>query len=110
MKQLHALTSPRPETADGRLMRNMPFWRHVPKAHWFLPQSHEEAVEDWYQKSLTGFSQEDLPELDRLRETYPRGEPYVFIHGDLAQPNILVGPDKHLSGIIDWEFAGFAPV
>ncbi|KAI9686086.1 MAG: hypothetical protein M1822_004069 [Bathelium mastoideum] len=109
MKQLHALTSPRPETADGRLMRNFPFWMSVLKAHWFLPQSHEEAVEDWYQKSLTGITQEDLPKLDHLRETYPREERYVFIHGDLTYPNILVGPDKHVSGIIDWEYAGFAP-
>ncbi|KZT03437.1 uncharacterized protein LAESUDRAFT_729242 [Laetiporus sulphureus 93-53] len=33
----------------------------------------------------------------------------VFTHGDLNRHNIMVGVDGHISGIIDWEAAGWLP-
>ena len=33
----------------------------------------------------------------------------VFTHGDLNRHNIMVGPDGHVCGIIDWESAGWLP-
>ncbi|KAF9065849.1 kinase-like domain-containing protein, partial [Rhodocollybia butyracea] len=35
-------------------------------------------------------------------------KPHVFSHGDLVPENILVH-DGHISGIIDWEYAGWYP-
>ena len=110
VRQLRALTSSRPGTADGQPLQALPFWQEeVEESHWPLPPTHEEAKEDWYNKSLSGVSQEDLAELDRLRDTFPNSEPYTFTHGDLLPTNVMVH-EKHVSGIIDWKFAGFAPV
>ncbi|KAF5314369.1 hypothetical protein D9619_011899 [Psilocybe cf. subviscida] len=33
----------------------------------------------------------------------------VFTHGDLNDHNIMIGPDGHISGIIDWESAAWLP-
>ncbi|KAJ5543647.1 hypothetical protein N7513_004781 [Penicillium frequentans] len=33
----------------------------------------------------------------------------MFTHGDIKAHNILVGEDGHLSGILDWESAGWLP-
>ncbi|KAJ3475230.1 hypothetical protein NLI96_g11971 [Meripilus lineatus] len=33
----------------------------------------------------------------------------VFTHGDLQWHNIMVTPDSHISGIVDWEAAGWLP-
>ena len=109
VRQLRALTSTRAGTADGRLLRNLPCWIGVLEAHWVLLPTHAEAIEDWYNKSLSGVSQEDLPVLDRLKETFPNSEPFTFTHGDLDYSNIMIH-DKRVSGFIDWEYSGFAPV
>ncbi|KAI9702239.1 MAG: hypothetical protein M1820_006171 [Bogoriella megaspora] len=46
--------------------------------------------------------------LQELKDNFPRGEPYVFTHGDLNLSNIIVSEGK-ITGIIDWERAGFYP-
>ncbi|KAJ3483443.1 hypothetical protein NLI96_g6308 [Meripilus lineatus] len=33
----------------------------------------------------------------------------VFTHGDMQWHNILVTPDSHITGIVDWESAGWMP-
>ncbi|KAJ3483442.1 hypothetical protein NLI96_g6309 [Meripilus lineatus] len=33
----------------------------------------------------------------------------VFTHGDLQWHNIMVTPDSHITGIVDWESAGWMP-
>lgn len=33
----------------------------------------------------------------------------IFLHGDLVPKNILVDQDGNITGIIDWEFAGWYP-
>ncbi len=45
----------------------------------------------------------------RLRNRLPAAGPYTFTHGDLSDVNIMV-KDGSLTGIIDWERAGFFPV
>ncbi|KAL9075229.1 MAG: hypothetical protein Q9157_004082 [Trypethelium eluteriae] len=109
VKQLRALTSPQAGTADGRLLPNFSFRTLDLESHWPLLPTHEEAKEDWYNKSLSGVSQEDLPELNRLKETFPSSEPYTFTHSFLVQENVMVH-EKHVSGFSNWPFAGFAPV
>lgn len=47
----------------------------------------------------------DMQKIQRLAET---SHSVVFTHGDLFRHNILV-KDGHLSGIIDWECAGWLP-
>lgn len=47
--------------------------------------------------------------LDRMLAPYTP-HAITFTHGDLHFSNILVGGDGHISGIIDWEFAGWYPV
>ncbi|KAJ3483435.1 hypothetical protein NLI96_g6312 [Meripilus lineatus] len=33
----------------------------------------------------------------------------VFTHGDMQWHNIMITPDSHISGIVDWESAGWLP-
>ncbi|KAI9714887.1 MAG: hypothetical protein M1820_000176 [Bogoriella megaspora] len=109
VKQLRTLQAPQAGTADGRPLRNLPFWRMMSKGHWTLNPNHEDAKKEWYQKSLVGVSKSDLPILDDLRDNhYPASEPYTFTHGDLHGSNIMV-QDGHITGIVDWELSGFAP-
>ena len=35
--------------------------------------------------------------------------PIVFTHGDMQYHNIMITPDSHISGIVDWEAAGWLP-
>jgi hypothetical protein len=43
-----------------------------------------------------------------LRSLYPVNTRIFFTHGDLASRNIMVS-DGHITGIIDWVFAGWYP-
>lgn len=45
----------------------------------------------------------DLPDM------LPRSDNYVFIHGDIAPRNIMVDEKCQISGLIDWENAGWFP-
>lgn len=46
--------------------------------------------------------------LQEIKNSFPRGGPYVLTHGDLNLSNIIVKDDK-IEAIIDWEVAGFYP-
>jgi aminoglycoside phosphotransferase (APT) family kinase protein len=39
----------------------------------------------------------------------PRSNVSVFTHGDIAPRNIMVDESAHITGIIDWELAGWYP-
>ncbi|KAI2926216.1 hypothetical protein CBS147320_5991 [Aspergillus niger] len=54
---------------------------------------------------------EKIPEAARvrLRQCMPSAMPYTFTHGDLTNVNIMV-ENSELTGIIDWETAGYFPV
>ncbi|KAF8243764.1 kinase-like protein [Wilcoxina mikolae CBS 423.85] len=44
-----------------------------------------------------------------IRDSMPKCDPFTLTHGDLADVNIMVHEGR-LSGIIDWELAGYFPV
>ena len=46
---------------------------------------------------------------DTLLDMLPRSRASIFTHADVAPRNILVDKDGHITGIIDWERAGWYP-
>jgi len=44
-----------------------------------------------------------------LRSLYRDNHRILFTHGDLAPRNIMVSDDGRITGIIDWEYAGWYP-
>ena len=107
--QLRKLQAPKPGSPDGHQIRSLPFRRQDTKIRWLLPPTHEEAKEDWYQKSLSGVGPSHLSKLNELKLNFPASEPYTFTHGYLNGSNVMVYEGR-VSGIIDWELSGFAPV
>ena len=57
---------------------------------------------------LSDFFKDKLPQLELMKES---GAPFIFTHYDLSPRNILVaeGLPLTLTGIVDFEFAGFFP-
>ena len=45
----------------------------------------------------------------QLPDMLPRSSSSVFTHGDIAPRNIMVGKDYRITGILDWERAGWYP-
>ncbi len=64
---------------------------------------------------VSGFSDEEAM-TQRMTPKYRdveaifEADPLVFTHPDLSLPNILVTKDGRLTGIIDWEDAGWCPM
>jgi len=46
---------------------------------------------------------------DTLLSILPRSSDSLFTHGDVAPRNIMVDGSGHITGIIDWELAGWYP-
>ena len=46
---------------------------------------------------------------DTLPDMLPRSKVSLFTHGDVAPRNIMVDESGHVTGIIDWELAGWYP-
>ncbi|PYH41508.1 kinase-like protein [Aspergillus saccharolyticus JOP 1030-1] len=44
-----------------------------------------------------------------LLDSLPRSERTVFTHADIAPRNIMVDDGNHVTGILDWEYAGWYP-
>ncbi|KAE8312066.1 kinase-like domain-containing protein [Aspergillus transmontanensis] len=44
-----------------------------------------------------------------LPDMLPRSDRAVFTHGDIAPRNIMVDENANITGIIDWEYAGWYP-
>ncbi|EPE36924.1 Protein kinase-like (PK-like) [Glarea lozoyensis ATCC 20868] len=47
-------------------------------------------------------------EFQKLKDNFPKPEPYVLTHCDLTEGNIII-KDGKISAIIDWEHAGYYP-
>jgi aminoglycoside phosphotransferase (APT) family kinase protein len=47
-------------------------------------------------------------EFQKLKDNFPKPEPYVLTHRDLTLGNIMIKDDK-ITAIIDWEYAGYYP-
>ena len=93
--QLRKLTSSKPETANGRRVRDGFFDRGA------LAGSRPD---DWFGH----FNGTDIQRKECL-DTWPAMEPFTFSHTDLTPGNIIVH-NGHVSGIIDWDEGGYYPV
>jgi len=77
------------------------------------PFSSENDLNDFLIRPATHYLLKTSHEFDEARvianEIREISHRVTFTHGDLAIHNILVGRDGHLSGILDWESAGWLP-
>ncbi|MCJ1340953.1 hypothetical protein MMC09_006249 [Bachmanniomyces sp. S44760] len=99
--QLRTLTASSPQTIDGAPVRNVLLADFKPvvtledKAAWWAQ------VEKYFRGGID--------RGERLRALHPgHAAPYVLTHGDLNTGNIMIC-DGHVSGIIDWDTAGYYP-
>lgn len=82
---------------NGELLISIPTW----KIKKYQKQISKQLAEFIYQKSLA-----NPPEIDDLRH-HPIHKDYSWVHGDMCS-NILVNPHTmNITGIIDWEWAGY---
>ncbi|RAK96386.1 aminoglycoside phosphotransferase family protein [Aspergillus ibericus CBS 121593] len=44
-----------------------------------------------------------------LPDMLPRSDRSVFTHGDIAPRNIMINDENQITGILDWEYAGWYP-
>ncbi|TGO40634.1 hypothetical protein BHYA_0034g00540 [Botrytis hyacinthi] len=102
--QLRKFTSDKLQAPDGSLIRDStfgPLW----SLHFWTSD-----VDEWWARVEPSIR--DKSRKDRLMEQYSLlikpGGPFVLTHGDLNMQNIMV-KDKHVSGIIDWEYGGYLP-
>lgn len=71
------------------------------------PLNSDEALrERIYQRYLHYFGRRYEHELPGM---LPRSSKSVFTHGDIAPQNIMVDQNGQITGIIDWELAGWYP-
>ena len=78
----------------------------------FLTYRKDFALPSWIPHPLPPLSQAELHAyLTKLNpETQLKiGDTFYFYHADLGPTNILLSEEKEISGIIDWESAGFYP-
>lgn len=102
-KQLRSHTSTSMQTVDQRpCCPGLLFFDREPHGPF-----HSD-LELWGALSVTIRS---LPQkdLDNLEKRLPKCEPYVLTHCDLNLGNIM-GKDRQLAGILDWEFAAYYPI
>ncbi|KAJ4308777.1 hypothetical protein N0V84_011893 [Fusarium piperis] len=104
LDQLRLLHSLRVQTVDGKPVFSaflFPVGYGIPHG----PFSSDQELWEEFAKAL-----QHVPEhaTKRLRERMPTSTPYTFTHGDLTNVNIMV-QDGHLTGILDWESAGYYP-
>lgn len=100
--QLRTHTAPKPQTVDGAPARDI------------LLSSQEEVMlltedkEAWWARVGHQFPRREPAWREDFKARYPVRGPYVLTHSDLNTSNIMVH-DGHVSGIIDWEHAGYYP-
>lgn len=107
--QLRTHTAPKPQTVDGAPARNT-----LLKIDEFIDDSVRvmtlaEDKETWWAYAEKAFTERSPSWRESFKARYPNHTaPYVLSHGDLNTGNIMVH-DGHVSGIIDWEHAGYYP-
>lgn len=68
-----------------------------------------EDKDSWWARVAQGFVKFDSTWIENFTSRYPKKPAqYVLTHGDLNTGNIMIH-DGHVSGIIDWEHAGYFP-
>lgn len=107
LSQLREVQSDRMETIGGKPLYSAWLFRQdfeTPHG----PLSSDDELWSELSKSLTKVPEKACVEL---RRRMPPAAPYTFTHGDLTSVNIMVDPDTgDLTGILDWENAGYYPV
>ncbi|KAL4886822.1 kinase-like domain-containing protein [Aspergillus karnatakaensis] len=114
LQQLRDLQSDQIQALGGRPVYSnflfhsrRPWVRNGPHAHHHGPLASDDELWAEMERGLG----EDILEAVRirLRSNMPSATPYTFTHGDLTNVNIMV-EDGSVTGIIDWETAGYLPV
>jgi aminoglycoside phosphotransferase len=106
LKELRKFTSPVPCSIEGKPLRDTIFVDDDSRSRVYS-SAEEWAVifRDWAE----GHKLDWKSKIDQFVAEFPSPEPYVLTHGDLDASNIMVH-NGHVSGIIDWEYAGYYPV
>ena len=60
-------------------------------------------------RDFTGTKEQYQEKLALARKMYDMHHRIVFTHGDLLDHNILINDDHELTGLLDWECAGWLP-
>jgi aminoglycoside phosphotransferase len=101
--ELRKHKAPSPQTVEGAPVRDQ-----------ILGSTHTSVVviedkETWWARVAKGIRRTDSAWLEEYKSRYPKQPTqYVLTHCDLNIGNIMVH-DGHVSGIIDWEHAGYLP-
>lgn len=61
------------------------------------------------QRAYEIFDKAPAPVKRALKDFMPTGHRIVLAHGDLAQRNFLITNKETITGLIDWEYAGWFP-
>ncbi|PYI13779.1 kinase-like protein [Aspergillus violaceofuscus CBS 115571] len=104
--QLRSLQSDRLECLDGR-----PVFNKYRRGEDNCDSAQDPTSDDYVWNRLAASLDPAVPEAVRcrLRRSMPPTQPFTYTHNDLTHVNIMVQNGK-LSGIIDWEAAGYYPV
>ncbi|TGO17741.1 hypothetical protein BTUL_0015g00770 [Botrytis tulipae] len=103
LKEVRKFTSPKIQTPAGLPIRDriLGSSRRV--------QFVTDDVQKWWTRTKPRFKRVQIERWrDIIEDEYPVKGPYVLTHGDLDGSNIMV-KDGHVTGIIDWETAGYLP-
>ena len=103
--KLAKVTSPHYQSATGKGVRDA----HLAPA---APDSHP----SWKPLLLRPMSADGFTQFlrqrtgDDVQDKMPLvGENFLFFHADLGPTNIMISEDAEITGILDWELAGFFP-
>ncbi|KAI0631132.1 kinase-like domain-containing protein [Trametes polyzona] len=69
-------------------------------------------VLDYFAKACDDYIDDEVARAAELQELYSHvdfSRPSIFSHGDLVPENILVDESGSITGLIDWEYAGWYP-
>jgi aminoglycoside phosphotransferase (APT) family kinase protein len=121
IRQWRQFTAPRAQKVNGERLHDL----LVGTCRGWIPEckrigyTTEEWLDDLSPELRKGLATEDEsleqdPQrldqlLHELKDGFPKGGPYVFTHGDINPSNIIVSAEGKITGIIDWERAGFYP-
>ncbi|OAP55023.1 hypothetical protein AYL99_10723 [Fonsecaea erecta] len=119
LKQLRQFTAPFPQKVNGDKLDDTIMGichRRSSPTCFKVGHTVDEWLEDLSETLRAGLadrlktSDEKVVEerLQKIKDNFPSGEPYVLTHGDLALRNIMVKDDK-IVAILDWESAGYYP-
>lgn len=88
-------------------------WSHRVPDHLMGPFENLDELHDHMLGNVVQYGpqtvEEYLPKASPIRELHRRRPVVKFTHGDVAFQNILIDQQGHITGLIDWEGAGWLP-